>query len=308
MDSKFVKPKGFGEILDLTFSLSKNRFKDFFLIFLILLGPVYLVEAIIQLISGTNFFREVGSGSTWYEQILTSFAETGTIESSNMGSDISLVLVGLVTLILGPVAEAAILFSVNHIRKNEDFTVKSVIKKAFSRFWPMLGSSILFGLMLIGLILVPILIVSLTGVFGSFIHPALGISLAVVLFLGFGVLIALLLTRWSFYFGSVVLDRKSPGFGRSWRLTKGRTWVLIGLYIIFYLIISIISFAVEATLGLVLGNSVLLSIISNIVMLITTMIFSVGYGVMYLDLKIRHDADDLKELIDDYNNPPILNK
>jgi len=54
------------------------------------------------------------------------------------------------------------------------------------------------------------------------------------------------------------------------------------------------------TLGIVLGNSVLLTLISNLVTLVTTMIFSVGYGVMYLDLKTRNDADDIKEMLEDY--------
>ena len=54
------------------------------------------------------------------------------------------------------------------------------------------------------------------------------------------------------------------------------------------------------TLGIVLGNSVLLTLIANLVTLITTMIFYVGYGVMYLDLKTRHDGDDIKEMLEDY--------
>jgi hypothetical protein len=45
----------------------------------------------------------------------------------------------------------------------------------------------------------------------------------------------------------------------------------------------------------------LLSIIVNIVTLLTSLFFYVGYGVIYLDLKTRHDADDLKEMIDDYD-------
>lgn len=62
MDPQFNKPKGFGEILDHTFRLSKKRFKDFFLIFLILVGPVYLLDALLQLLGGTNFFREIDGG------------------------------------------------------------------------------------------------------------------------------------------------------------------------------------------------------------------------------------------------------
>ena len=113
--------------------------------------------------------------------------------------------------------------------------------------------------------------------------------------------IGYLLTRWSFYFGSAVLDEGSPGFTRSWRLTQKRGWPLIGLYIVFSLIIGVISSAIELTFGLFLGNSVLLSMIVSLASIFTTMIFSVGYAVMYLDLKVRHDADDLKEMIEDYN-------
>ena len=132
------------------------------------------------------------------------------------------------------------------------------------------------------------------------VNTVLGILLGIVLFIGSAVGIGLLLTRWSFYFGSVVLDKDSPGLGRSWRLSRKRTWALMGLYIVFYFIISSISFGVQMTFGIVLGNSVLLTLISNLVTLVTTMIFSVGYGVMYLDLKTRHDADDIKEMLEDY--------
>ncbi|MDQ0201425.1 hypothetical protein [Neobacillus ginsengisoli] len=306
MDSKFKKPKGFGEILDHTFSLSKKRFKDFFMIFLILLGPVYLLEAIIQLVSGTSFFRESGSGGG-FEQLLANFNESQTIDSSSLSSDLGLIVTGLLGFLLFPVAEAAILFAINHIRKNEDFTVGLVIKQGFSRFWRMLGSNLFFGVIAFGIMIIPIIIVSFTGVFGSFVNPILGIGLAVVLFLGFAIGIGLLFTRWSFYFALVVLEKDSPtsGIARSWRLTRKRTWLLMGLYIVFYMIISSISFAGQMTFGILLGNSVLLSIITNIISLFTTMFFSVGYGVMYLDLKIRHDADDLKDLIDDYNKTTL---
>ena len=45
----------------------------------------------------------------------------------------------------------------------------------------------------------------------------------------------------------------------------------------------------------------LLTLIISLASIFTTMIFSVGFAVMYLDLKVRHDADDLKDLIEDYH-------
>ncbi|MBS4199250.1 hypothetical protein KHA93_06225 [Bacillus sp. FJAT-49732] len=298
MDTKFNRPKGFGEILDLTFRLSKNKFSDFLLINLIFMGPIYLLQTLIQLISGVSFFRELGSGEVWYEQIISGFEETG---NASLGADLGIIAVSFFSIFLFPVASAAILIAINHMRKNEEYSVGSVIKEAFSRYGPILLSTIVFVLILIGLIVVPIFIVVLVGVIGSIANPVAGILFAILLFLGFAVGIGLLLTRWGFYFGSVVLDGEYLGISRSWKLTQKRTWALFGLYIVFTLIVSSISYAVELSFGLFLGNSVLLSIISSVVSLFTTMIFSVGYAVMYLDAKTRHDADDLKEMIQDYN-------
>ncbi|MCJ8006443.1 hypothetical protein ACFFF5_03035 [Lederbergia wuyishanensis] len=298
MEIKFNRPKGFGEILDLTFRLSKYKFSDFLLINLIFMGPIYLLQVFIQLISGVSFFRELGSGDVWYEQILSSFEDTGT---ASLGADLSIIAVSFLSIFLFPVASAAILIAINHMRKSEKYTVGTVIKEAFSRYGPILGSSILFVLLVIGLVFIPIIIVVLVGVVGSLANPIVGILMAILLFIGFAIGIGLLLTRWSFYFGSVVLDDEVLGFSRSRKLSKKRTWALFGLYIVFSLIVSSISYAVEVSFGIFLGNSVLLSIISGVVSLFTTMIFSVGYAVMYLDAKTRHDADDLKEMIEDYN-------
>ncbi|KAB2330160.1 hypothetical protein F7731_20455 [Cytobacillus depressus] len=300
MNIQFNKPKGFSEILDHTFSLSKNRFKDFYMILLILMGPVYVIQALMQLFSGVSFFRQLGSGDVWYKKILSGLIETEPA-ATNIGSDIGIIITGIISFLLLPIAEAAILLAMNRIRRNEEYTIQSVIKEAFSRFWPIIGSTILFAIITFGLIATPFIIIALTGVIGSFIHPAVGIVFSIILILGFAVLIGYLLTRWSFYFGSVVLDHDAPGLTNSWRLAGKRTWILMALYVLFFLIISCISSAVEITFSLFLGNSVLLSIIVNLVTLFTTMILCIGYGIMYFDLKTRHDADDLKELIDDFH-------
>ncbi|MEH7384500.1 hypothetical protein V7147_03650 [Bacillus sp. JJ1521] len=302
MNTKFSRPKGFGEILDLTFSLSKQKFRDFFTILLIFMGPVYILEALFLLASGTSFFREVGPGDDWISQITNSFDETAVAEEVGWGVTLGTMFIGLIGLVLFPVAEAAILIALNHIRKNEEYSISAVIKKAFTRFWAMLGSNILFSLIVFGFFLVAVLILVPGGIYGAFANP-LGAILFVILFgLGLFVGIGYLLTRWGFYFGSVVLDYESPGFSRSWHLSKKRGWVLFGLYIIFFLIISAISFAIEMTFGIFMGNSVLLTLIVNLTTIFTTLLFAVGYGVMYLDARVRYDAEDLDEMIEGFND------
>lgn len=266
------------------------------------MGPVYILEALILLGSGINFFRQVGPGDDWFSQVLSSFDETLVVENTSFGSAIGTLLIGIAGFVIFPVAEAAILIALNHIRKNEEYTISSVIKKAFTRFWAMLGSNILFGLIVFGFFFVAVLILVPIGIFAIAI-PLIGILVAFVLGIGLFVGLGYLLTRWGFYFGSVVLDYESPGFSRGWHLSKKRGWVLFGLYIVFFLIISAISFAVEATFGMFLGNSVLLTLIVNLTTIFSTLLFAVGYGVMYLDARIRHDAEDLDEMIEGFNEP-----
>jgi hypothetical protein len=305
MNTQYNKPKGFGEILDHTFRISKSHFSKFFLILLIILGPIYLLQAIADFISGTNFFREVGEGGAWYEQITSSFdgtaeADYAEFTPTSLIADLIFLFVGFISIFIAPVGGAAILIGVDRLRKKEDFTVGSALKQAFSRYWPILGSSLLFGVIVFGMIIGPIFITGFVSVFGSVANPFFGILMGILLFLGFAVGIGYFLTRWSFFFASVVLEKDSPGLSRSWRLTRNRGWACMGIYFVFILIITSVSFAIELSFGLLLGNSVLLMIIGDIVSLFTTVILSVGFAVMYFDLKIRNDADDLEEMMDEY--------
>jgi hypothetical protein len=300
VNTQFNKPKGFGELLDHTFRLSKNHFSNFFMFFLILIGPFYLLEAIVLMISGTSFFREAGTGGAWYEQLISRLETTAYTGSSSLGLDIGYIFILFGSLLFLPVAQATILLAVNQIRNNEEYTIGSMIKKAFTRFWPLVGSTILYCLIMFGIMIVPAIIGFIVGFIGFESNPIMSILLGIILFLGIGVGVVYFMTRWSFYFGSVTLKEGTPGFLRSWRLTRKRTWVIIGLYIIFTLIISSISSAIELSFTMLLGPSVFVTTIVNLVTLLTTMFLSVGYAIIYFDLKIRHDADDLKDMIEDY--------
>ncbi|WP_053365795.1 hypothetical protein [Bacillus sp. FJAT-27245] len=301
MDDKFSKPKSVGEILDHTFTLSKNHFKKFMTVLLAIMGPVYLIDALFQVGAGKPLFRDKSGEGDWLEQMLASFEGTGEVDPSFMPAEfVGIGVTALLSLFLFPIAQAAILFAVNHVRKNEEYTVSSVFKLALSRYWAMLGSSILYFLMAIAFIAIPTIGIVAGGMIGALSNDATGIILAVIGSIGLFLVAVLLLTRFSFYFGSVVLDRKSPGLGRSWKLTRKRTWKLLGIYIVFSLITTIISASVEMAFTAFLGSSVLLSIIVSLVSILTTMFFSVGYCVIYLDLKVRNEADDLKELLSEY--------
>src|SRR5699024_11712749 len=105
------------------------------------------------------------------------------------------------------------------LKNNETFSAGEVIKQAFSKFWSILGASVIFGLILFALIFVPIFILTILVIISiATTHPAVAIILAIVLFLGVLLAILPLLTRWSFYLGVFVFTIYIPCLTSSWRL------------------------------------------------------------------------------------------
>ncbi|MFA9456531.1 hypothetical protein ACERJO_07110 [Halalkalibacter sp. AB-rgal2] len=300
MKVTFSKPKGFGQILDHIFTITKSKFPDLFKVALILLGPLYVLQAVIQLIFGVNFFQEIGSSGSWIDRFIAGFEEDLLAPATLL--DNWLTVISMASFVLLIVSQAAIMLIVNRIRLQQEYTVKEVIKQAFSKFWPALGGTLLYILILIGMTVIPIIIVAFFSGIITELIGGVGVIISAIFMIALFVTILYFTIRWSFYFGAIIIDKSKPGFRKSWGLTKKRVWALIGLYLVLFLIIGIVTGAIEVVAMLFLGNSVLYSLIINTVSLVTTLIFSVGYAVIYFDLKVRNEADDLKGLIDEYES------
>ncbi|GGJ94544.1 hypothetical protein GCM10007063_16300 [Lentibacillus kapialis] len=299
LNERLNRPKGFGEILDAAFTLCKQYFSKFFLIVLMIVGPLYLLQSMVLLLIGNSFLREAGSGSNWFDQALNSFNATA---NTTLSEDFANMGVGILTYIFMPVAQAAVLLAVSRLKTQHDFEVSRVVKQAFAKFWLILGSSLIFGIILFAMIFIPFVVIIIFGTLSMVADPVSGIAIMIFLLLTVGFTAAYFLTRWSFYLGTAVFENNIPGLGKSWHLTRENSWRAFGIYIVFFLIFFAVSFAIETVSIALLGNSVLYSIIMNLVTLLTTTVFTVGYAILYFDLKIRQDGDDLKHMIDDYQN------
>ncbi|KON85179.1 hypothetical protein AF331_14520 [Rossellomorea marisflavi] len=307
MNGSLNKPKGFGQILDQTFRLSKQHFKTFFLVFLTLVGPFFLLEALINLMMGTSFLKEVSVGpeifsgagfESWANDIA---AEEEALTPGYLIGSLLLGFVTIVSFFIYPAAQGAIIFGVDHIRKGESFTYKQILKEGFSRYGPLLGSTLLISLIGGGMMIIPMIIIVFLIAFGSLVHPFIGLMMSIVLFTALFVGVLYFMVRWGFGVAISAMEKGSaPALGRSWHLTKRRTWTIVGLFVIYALIVGVITGVLPLTLGLFLGNSVVYQLVVNLVTLFTTMIISVGYAIIYFDLKIRNDGDDLDQLIDEY--------
>lgn len=301
MHEKLNKPKKFGEVLDTTFTLSRDHFMDFLKIFLLIVGPVILLEAIIGLGSGESLIRGAEAGEGWIERSVNSFIEDGEIAANTEGSFWTL-FVNLLMALFTVLAQVAIVYAINAIRQGNQYSISGVVKRAFSRFWPLFFAGFLlflfisFGAFI--LLLLAVLIIALL----SSISGILAVLLGSVIIFGLIILGIYLFVRLYFYSAAIAFgDTVLASFETSWKLTKGRFWFLIGIAFVFALIIGTVNTVFEIVFGFILGNSVLYGLIISSVLLVTTMITAVAFAVVYFDLYVRHDSTDLREMIDKYD-------
>jgi len=309
---QWQKPLAFSEILDMAFRIVKEQFSKLFLIMLILIGPVDLLDLLSSIFNGTGFFKTSGAGSftQLYNQFQSSQNNPDFFSGTTAGGNIVTVLTLIAGMILTPVAYASILILIDKLRRNQSLDMKMIIKQAFSRYWGLLGGSVVYILLmtlfsLIAIIGVVIVFVVSGMLLGNYFHPNAGLIISIVilsLLAMFGLLYPGI--RWSFYFGAATFEKTAPGLGKSWRLTKKNYWRILGIFIVLMLVRLVISLVINATFSFLLGQSVLVLAISHLVAIVTDLILLVGYAIVFFDLRVRNEGEGLKQMIDEYHNDP----
>lgn len=308
MEPTQLKPKSFGEILDTSFSISKKHFPSLFLMLLFLIGPIFIVDYLFMIVSGIDLFRET-SGGGFGEQLMNNLDSAGNIQASvaaNLGIGMEMVYLGLNTilnLVLYTMAQAAVIIAAGKVIKGESWTKKTAVKGAFSRFWPLIGSSLLLGVIVFGVFFVFFIVIGFGGI-GLTLAAGDGAGFIpiILLVLGFIALLAFFGTRLSMFFGSVVYKKAAPGFTESWKLTKGRFWATLGLFVVFGIIIFLLTSIFDAVSIILLGGSVAGKLLTDLSTLLGTLFLMVGYTVLLYDLKTRNEGGDLKDMIASYKN------
>ncbi len=307
MEQIKTKPRSVGENLDKTFRLAKAHFKSYFIILLLLMGPGFLINYIFLFLGGANLIKGTTDGG-FFASLDNETQATGVQQFvlENLGSGMEalfLVLTGLTSLILIPMAHASVLIGTTKGLKNESWTVSEVVKGAFSRFWPLIGSSLLFGVIVTISLTAGLLFVVFAGFGTASGGSAIGAIILGVMFLVAVVALAIFfMIKLGFFFAAVTFEKVAPGFSKSWQLTKGRFWSTLGFFVVVIIINILISFLLEGVASFALGTSVLSTVLMNLSSIITTLFLMVGYAVYYTDLRTRNEASDLRDMISSYKS------
>ncbi|WP_058306023.1 hypothetical protein [Gracilibacillus massiliensis] len=298
MNEQTNKPLGFGEILDQTFRIIKTQFKTLFMITFLIMVPVFALQALILSLTGRDLITSSDPGQSLIDQIVTN---ADSFANSTVQEDFTSSLVNLIIIFATPLIAGAIIWTVKLTRESKEaLFAKDMIKRALPRYWPMFWSTLLIFLILFALLIPVFMLIGISSVMFMFIDPIFGAIMMFVISIAIFIGIGLLFTRWSLYLPAILFEKVAPGFSKSWRLSKRQTWKFFGLFIVLLIITGIITTVLQLPL-IFLGNSVLAHLLMNITSLVTSIVFMVGYGVMYFDATTRQEATDLKEMISEYD-------
>lgn len=318
-----LRPIGIGRILDRSFQLYRKHFVKLTLIMLILYGPFYLLQSLLlsQESSVSNsMFQQLMDGASW-EDILESTAAMQQNEPpEEMLKKLSLVMLLLPLFLLGLMP--ASVASVVHLVKAELFGEEvpgpaTLLKKAFRRFWPMVGSTFLYGLIIFGIYFGCVIVMVILGLIftlGAGVSGAIGGSGAgmtawlivffVVLFLGFFFTLIYFLTRWMYYLPVVVSGDDEIGLKASWRLTRKSFWRLFGMFFVLMLILYLFLGVVQALIAVLLGVGLTAQLVNSLFSLLVSPLWLLPYAISFFDLKVRNEGLGVETMMESVIHPP----
>lgn len=146
-------------------------------------------------------------------------------------------------------------------------TVGEALGRGGRYFLSYLGAQILQGMVLAGVIALPILVAVAAG------SPALGVVLGIVAFIGF----AYIFTKFSLVPPVIAIEKQGnplTALSRSWRLTKGNSVRLFLFYVLLLVVLMVIFivvsmifgilFALMGPQGMLIGNALISSLVNAV--------------------------------------------
>src|SRR5207247_1545393 len=232
------------DMLSVMFHVSTKNFLPFFVVYLALGAATGALSAVLSFaIFGTVF---VGGGFGGVPP--TSFP-TGNFGLILIDAIATFVVSAILTsIVTGAMTEYAI-----RRYRGEPMAVEQALRRGLARFPSILGANILLGLILFGLVTIPLLLIAvallagLSGATGTIALLCGGLILFVVL----GVLAIFLYVSLVLYAPAIMMENASAvgGLSRSWRMTRGHRWSLLGSILIVSILGGVIGAAISVPLG-----------------------------------------------------------
>lgn len=309
------KPMSIGQILDRTFTMYRKHFGKFFLLMLIFFAPLYVIqEMMLNDIASLSMLPD-GSADPLSGEYLNNLDGSTDFANGWLAVLFLVLIIPLTFLVSTPISTATVVYMVKAQMDGREVNMKEGIKRAFGRFWPLAGSTIVYGLIAFAMVLAIVLFIAvIAGIIAAigvgslgelgfeqlFSDPAtliVGGVLSFILFLVLLLVPGYFLIRWGFFMPAVAMEAGGIGLKQSWNLTKGNFWRVLAVYIVIILMTTVFTIAFQMITLFVLPNSIIGLLVQNLLTLLISPLALIAYAFTYFDLQLRREGTDLEALI-----------
>jgi len=260
-----------GELLDETFKLYRAHFTVIAGASLIVILPGLLLT----LISGS--YR--ANPFTTIQQVIQNASNPEQLQAiQNRNAQFTsspLFLLSIpIGILLFPFTQGVIFRAATSMAAGNLETIGSVLRGTVRRYFAIWGVIILTGL----------------------------VAPSVLVIVGIWVLI-----RWTVALPAMFAEDIGPvrALGRSWNLTRGNWWRTFGLWLVVYILVVILQYAMLALFGGIaalipgLGDDLRAALVSTVTSIVSALVGAVSpivFTMLYLDLRVRKEGLDLDQL------------
>jgi hypothetical protein len=280
-----LRPRSVTDLIDATFNLYRANFALFAGVVAVLLIPETLISMlIVGTIGSVSTTTTTTSGTTSFSDVANAAAPL--LAASSLQSVLSAVFS---ILILG-----ALSLTVSRRFLNSPIGVLDAYRDVGIRQFLVLGGTILTAAAAAILYIVLAVVV---GVVLAIAATPLAIIYAIIVGIGSVLLFVYVGVRMVFVAPAVVIERQSVfgAIARSWSLSGGYWWRILGLLLLVGLIVGIVSGLVGGFAGvLALGHPVISTGVSGALSVLVQPIQYTAYILLYYDQRIRKEGFDLE--------------
>lgn len=315
-----LRPLSITEIIGGAFESLRANPRAMFLPSLLVMGAAGLISALLVFISGRSL--SALSYTANYDDYDPTVSQLDAFNNSLalLGSSLTGSMVnGIITLLATAVLAGLLTVTVSRSVLGRIATPADVWARTRPRIWALIGQSILVNL--IAALAAAVVIVGMGLLLGGLFFTTLNSDgsgsnqVLLVVLLGFLLMIgglvaaAFLGVRLSVAGAALILENVSvwEGIRRSWRLTRGSFWRVLGTLLLSALVTGLVSSLISFPLGMVAGVGSLVSsgtaILTAADVLVTFLSFLLSAVIMpfsaavvalvYIDLRMRREGLDV---------------
>ncbi len=261
-----IRPQSVSQTIDAVFKIYLDRFVPLVTIALVVTAPVLVLQGIVNI----GLVEAIESTDS---EAITEFPDIWRVISPrDVTTSIILAVLGWIATAL---ASGATIVVVADAYLGRSTAWQDALRRTVIHLGPLLLGSLLFAL----------------GVVAGFLMLIVpGIILAV---------------GWGVFGPAVVIEnlRGSAALGRSWRLTRGRRWPVLGALLVVFIIVTVISSVIASALTDSDDYTVYDVLVNVGINGLTAPLTAATAGVLYIELRARNEPFDRLLLSSELQRP-----